>query len=308
MITSNHLRMLALLLALLSPLGLAQAQVLSPLHVGAAGSISNEFGVVLAGHASQPGCAVRVLWATNGIYPPNLDGSANPSNAPVTRGQCGVGYLTSPYMTNSGLFGLLIHPRPASGRAFVRVFNHADPAQATFYADSPVMDINATTPILAAKMGSTTNAIDPADDDSDGLNNSWEKSYGSDPDEADSDHDGLNDGDEHLLGLSPTLADTDHDGVSDSHEWRAGTDGRDPASFLGLSELTPADADHLVVQWASVPGKMYQVEASTDLASPEAFTPITGLIPADSGAMTATTLTNALPNGGIWLYRIRLAE
>ncbi len=107
--------------------------------------------------------------------------------------------------------------------------------------------------------------------------------------------------------MSPTLADTDSDGVSDSHEWRAGTDGRDPASFLGLSELTPADTD-LVVQWASVPGKMYQVEASTDLASPEAFTSITGLIPADPGGVTATTLTNALPNGGIWLYRIRLAE
>ncbi len=178
MITSNHLQLLArslfLLLALAGPLGLIQAQVLSPLHVGAVESISNEFGVVLAGAASQPGCAVRLLWATNGICPPNLDGSPNASNAPVVGGQCGIGFLTSPYVSTSGLFGLLIHPRPASGRAFVRVFNHADPAQASFYADSPVMDINGTTPMLAAKLGATTNALDPSDDDSDGLHTSWD--------------------------------------------------------------------------------------------------------------------------------------
>lgn len=308
MITSKQFRTWLLLVVLLAAgLRQAAAQVLSPLHIAASSTISNEFGVVLAGHALSPGCAVRVLWATNGVYPPNVDGSPNVSNAPVAGGSCGVGYLTSPYITNSGLFGLLLHPRPATGRIFIRVFNHADITQASFYADSEVMDVSATTPMLAAKIGATTNALDSADDDSDGLNNSWEKSYGSDPNNPDTDHDGLSDGEEHLLGLSPTRADTDGDGFSDSDEVRAGTDGRNPDSFLGLKALTP-DTANLTIQWASVPGKMYQVEATKDLASPQVFTPITGVITADIGQVTAISVTNEPENGGIWLYRIRLAE
>ena len=304
MIASNPWRIAWLMLALAAgPCG-APAQILSPLHIGVTGAVSNEFGQLLSGRAGLPGCRVQVLWATNGIYPPAADGSPNPSNAPVAGGSCGIGHLTSPFVATSGLFGLLIHPRPASGQVFVRIFNHADPTQATFYADSTVMSVGSA-PLLAATMGATTNALDPTDTDGDGLNNSWEASYGSDPGLADSDQDGLNDGDEHLLGLSPTLADTDDDGVSDSHEWRAGTDGRNPASFLGLSELIPTEAD-LVLQWASVPGKSYQVEGAEQPDT--AFSNLTGVINAEAGATTSATLTNALPEGGIRLYRIRLVE
>jgi hypothetical protein len=307
MTASNPWRAFVLALALLGGAYPAAAQfTLSPLHLGAQGPVSNEFGVLLSGNANQPGCAVRVLWATNGIYPPDLDGSPNPSNAPVVGGQCGLGFLTSPYVATSGLFGLLLHPRPTNGLLFVRVFNHADPTQASFYADSPAMNVSGAS-VLAVKLGATTNALDSGDDDSDGLNNSWEKSYGSNPAVPDSDDDGLNDGDEHLLGLSPIRADTDDDGVTDSHEWRAGTDGRNPGSYLGVSELLPTQAD-LLIQWASVTGKLYQVEAADGLAQPAAFSNVTEIIPADAAGITSTTLTNALEHEALRLYRIRLVE
>ena len=42
------------------------------------------------------------------------------------------------------------------------------------------------------------------DDDGDGLNNSWEKSLGADPNNPDSDGDGMSDGDEHRAGTGAT--------------------------------------------------------------------------------------------------------
>ena len=307
MTASNSLRALIALLALLAGLGQAHAQTLSPLHLGVQRPVSNEYGLVLSGTALQPGCAVRVLWATNGIYPPAVDGTPNPSNAPVTKGQCGIGYLTSPYVSDSGLFGLLIHPRPAGGQLFVRAFNHADPAQATFYADSPVMTVS-TAAMLPVELGATTNALDPADDDEDGLNNSWEKSYGSNSSAADTDGDGLTDLQEHEQGLSPVRADSDLDGVNDGHEVRAGTDALNPGSYLGMAMVQPQQ-DDLLLQWASVTGKLYQVEDATgDLLQPLAFSNITEVIPAADGPLTSAVITNGLQAPGLHFFRIRLVE
>jgi hypothetical protein len=97
--------------------------------------------------------------------------------------------------------------------------------------------------------------ISTFDSDADGLNDSDEALYGTDPGNPDSDGDGLLDGTEVLqlgtspvssdtdgdglldgdevgiYGTSPSSADTDGDGVFDGDEINNGTDPFDPASF-----------------------------------------------------------------------------
>lgn len=62
-----------------------------------------------------------------------------------------------------------------------------------------------------------------ADSDGDGLLDSDEASFGSDPFDPDTDNDGLNDGADRANGCSPTSYDTDGDGFSDGSEVNAGT-------------------------------------------------------------------------------------
>jgi len=63
----------------------------------------------------------------------------------------------------------------------------------------------------------------PVDLDNDGLTNSQEVAYGTDPGNPDSDFDGLNDGDEITLGTNPLVRDTDGDGLFDGDEIIAGS-------------------------------------------------------------------------------------
>jgi hypothetical protein len=96
--------------------------------------------------------------------------------------------------------------------------------------------------------------VDACDDDEDGLNNSEEAAYGTDPADADSDDDDLGDGDEiwvywtdpldsdsddddltdgsevFIHGTDPTTADTDGDSLSDGAEVGQGYDPLDPDS------------------------------------------------------------------------------
>lgn len=72
--------------------------------------------------------------------------------------------------------------------------------------------------------------------------------------------------------------DSDGDGMSDANEIRAGTDPFDPASLLRITDL--ANGNRLVV-WESVPGRQYQVLATTNLLLP--FQPASQVLPA-SGA------------------------
>ncbi|MFM1770066.1 MAG: hypothetical protein RJA22_2595 [Verrucomicrobiota bacterium] len=60
--------------------------------------------------------------------------------------------------------------------------------------------------------------------------------------------------------------DSDLDGASDYAEFMAGTDPTSEASFLGLGSEPAVDNGSLRLQWASVPGRAYQVQASADLA------------------------------------------
>ena len=263
------------LILLLSAAGVQAQGLTTPLHIGNQTPIENEFGDRLPGTANQPGALV-------------------------------IGKSVSPAIESGGLFSIsLSEPRPASGKVFVRVFNRATLEASSFYADSELFTISGNKEFLAS-VGSTTNALDTADDDNDGLHNSWEKSYGSDPTNPDSDDDGLSDGDEIGLGGNPTRADTDGDGMIDGHEQRAGTDLADKDSYLGLAAMTPS-AQHLIVRWASVPGRSYQVEGAPNLLNP-AFSNLSAVITAEPGAETSATITNALLDTAHWILRVRLIE
>jgi hypothetical protein len=73
------------------------------------------------------------------------------------------------------------------------------------------------------------------DDDSDGLPDSWEETYGLDPEDAsdaelDGDNDGLTNLEEYTLGTDPTEEDTDDDGFDDGCEQTCGADPLDEES------------------------------------------------------------------------------
>jgi hypothetical protein len=56
--------------------------------------------------------------------------------------------------------------------------------------------------------------------------------------------------------------DFDADGAGDLHEFRAGTDPRDPASRFRLLGIETSPSNRLEIRWTAVPGKTYHVQAS----------------------------------------------
>lgn len=72
--------------------------------------------------------------------------------------------------------------------------------------------------------GNLTSSTGAADEDTDGLSNSEEYTYGSNPNNADSDADGIEDGVEVSLGTNPNSSDSDGDGDSDADEILYGSD------------------------------------------------------------------------------------
>lgn len=75
----------------------------------------------------------------------------------------------------------------------------------------------------------TTSVSTNDDPDRDGLTNSQEREYGTDPNDPDTDNDGLKDGEEVLTyGTSPVDYDSDSDGIKDGEEvTKYGTDPKD---------------------------------------------------------------------------------
>ena len=87
-----------------------------------------------------------------------------------------------------------------------------------------------------------------ADNDSDGLPDSWELIYFGDLDEdasGDYDSDGLNNGNEYAQGTDPTDPDSDEDGFMDGEEFDQGNDPLDPGDYpltiVGLWYLDEGD-------------------------------------------------------------------
>lgn len=261
------------------------AQLTTPLYVSPSQSIQDEFGRTLQGTAQSPGDTVILYEAVNGvIHPPGIDGTPHPDNVPISGGESGIGFLAPIGDPEPGLFNFAISgaARPSNNDTlFVRVFNAATPSQASFYGDSQLFTVSRNKPFTAV-IEQTDQPMDPADDDSDGLNNSYEKS----------------------LGTSSAAVDTDGDGMSDFAEISAGTDGTDDDSFLALSGLS-ADAGDVLLSWMSISGKTYQAEATGNLVSDE-FTAIGDDVIA-GGTSTTIRIDGELLKPGAH-YRIRVMD
>jgi len=93
-----------------------------------------------------------------------------------------------------------------------------------------------------------TVAVAVTDRDGDGIPDAWETQFGLDPDDR-------NDGD----------LDLDGDGLTNAGEYAAGTQPDDAGSSFRFIEVSADPAVGVAVRWASVAGKTYTIERSTQL-------------------------------------------
>jgi len=284
--TGSTLRCALAFALLLSPFCLIPDAVASPSvsqAVGVSAEIRDEFGHLLDGHdpggqgggaAEVDGDRVEILQAIDGtVHPPAVDGTPHPSNVilSVTR----IGQGVTPDLLQSGRFGTVVAPRPSgNSRIFVRVFNAHTPQESSFYGDSQLFTVLSwkNKPFMANILA-TTVPLDPTDPDGDGLNNSWERSLGSDPGNRDTDSDGMDDGDEFL----------------------AGTSSLDASSVLVIVEVKPV-GNHARLTWDAVPGKTYRVEYTPDLLDQNPVFSLIAVVTADEDT-EELLLEDMLENG-----------
>lgn len=235
-----------------------------PIQIATSTAIVDEFGKNLKGDArSASGDLVQILQISNGaeIVPPAIDGTPGPGNTVISQGTSRIGNQVAPSLKDAGLFCATIpqDQPPPNTRLFVRVFNASNPSEASFYGDSEVFDIRRSQNVYRVSVAATDKPLDGADADADGLNNSYEKSYGSDSNNADS----------------------DGDGVSDGAERHAGTDLMNASRRLRIESERPVAEHDLAITWQTVSGRCYQLEyTQDDLASAPVFLPVGDPVPA----------------------------
>ena len=214
--------------------------LLTPVHIGISnGPILDEYSQVLKGSSaidSSKCDLILVLNGEQGIYPPSYNGMSHTDNPALPNGQTRIGNLVSPFFLNPGIVSVsLANPRPQQNdKLFLRAFNASTIEGASFYSDSQILIVKNNN-VLYAEMA-PIQPIDPRDFDVDGLNNSWEKSLGSNPYEID----------------------TDGDGVIDSAEFIAGTDLLDIEDYLKV-RINRLGLD-VLLSWNSVIDRFYRVE------------------------------------------------
>ncbi len=257
----------------------------APLAYENSAPVVNEFGQPLSGTAAG-GARVEILSAPIGVYAPAMDGQPHPSNTVLAVAHIGAG--ADPGPGASGLVsGAILLDRTKATKLFARVFNRETRELSSFYGDSAVYtNPTAVYGVFSFEVSAAQQPLDPGDGDADGLNNSWEKS----------------------LGSNPNLDDTDEDGVSDGHEFRAGTELLDDQSFLAMIRVLPSAGGHLRVEWDSVAGKSYQLQyaPSEMLDDSLVFSNVNAAVTAaDASAHTIVTNGASLPAG---VFRVHLVE
>ena len=123
------------------------------------------------------------------------------------------------------------------------------------------------------------------DTDNDGLPDNWEKQYGLNPLDA--------------TGINGANGDPDGDGFTNLQEYIAGTNPNDPSSLLRITSLSSGGQ---IITWSSVPGKNYQVFATSALGSPSSL--VSGTITAFAAT---TSFTNLAPATAQQFYRVQVS-
>jgi hypothetical protein len=95
-------------------------------------------------------------------------------------------------------------------------------------------------------------------------------------------------------------ADPDHDGMNNWQEWRSGTDPTNAVSALRMVSSAPVGTN-VAVTWQSVPGTIYLLQTSTNLAVPS-FTPLATNLVGQAG-ITTFIHTNGVSAKGAF-YRV----
>jgi hypothetical protein len=116
----------------------------------------------------------------------------------------------------------------------------------------------------------------PLDADGSGLPIAWEKYYFG----------GTN--------INPN-ADPDGDGMSNLQEYLAGTNPRNPTSYLRITAVSAhTTGNSSTLTWTSVPSRLYYVEERTNLTTGAWATNVTlGVVSPDPGSTTTRNLTDA---------------
>lgn len=151
------------------------------------------YGSYLGGSSNS--CLVHVLWATNGIFSPNWDGTPDIRN-PIIKSSY-IGEFCAYENTNPAMFATQIiegDEIPATAPFFIRVYNESSIDKATHYADSQILK-KYNNVVLIAEIDRTIQI---------------------------------------LHSPEPSTIDTDNDGMTDYEESIAGTDPFDPESLLSL--------------------------------------------------------------------------
>ncbi|MBN2301900.1 MAG: hypothetical protein JXN60_05230, partial [Lentisphaerae bacterium] len=98
--------------------------------------------------------------------------------------------------------------------------------------------------------------------------------------------------------------DTDHDGHNNLQEYIAGTDPTKESSVFVIRGVTSTpNKTNFIIKWASVAGKLYTVERSTNLTT--GFIPIATDIPATA---SENTYIDSVGNEGLYYYKVKVQQ